>query len=71
MTARMVADLTPLESRVVSLAMGRIFRMGSRETQPGDVAEYTRCRDLVLDIMDGAITDDDLLLLVDDGKEGQ
>ena len=29
--------------QAVRLAMGRIFRMGSRPTQPGDMAEYERC----------------------------
>ena len=35
--------------RIVELALGRIFRMMSRPAQPGDVAEYERCRCLVLD----------------------
>jgi hypothetical protein len=34
---------------VVSLAFGRIFRLGSRPTQPGDVEEYERCRAIILD----------------------
>jgi hypothetical protein len=33
----------------VSLALGRIFRMGARPTQPGDVEEYERCRAIILD----------------------
>lgn len=33
----------------VQLALGRIFRLMSRSTQPGDVADYERCRALILD----------------------
>jgi hypothetical protein len=33
----------------VELALGRIFGMMSRPSQPGDVAEYERCRAIVLD----------------------
>ena len=32
----------------VSLALGRIFRMLSRPEQPGDIAEYERCRAIIL-----------------------
>ena len=31
-------------NRIAGLAIGRILRLGSRPTQPGDVAEYERCR---------------------------
>lgn len=34
----------------VNLAMGRIFRLMSRHEQPGDVAEYERCRAIILDL---------------------
>lgn len=34
----------------VSLAIGRIFRLASRPTQPGDAAEYERCRAVILDV---------------------
>lgn len=37
---------TPLE---VQLAIGRIFRIASRPEQPGDIAEYQRCRSIILD----------------------
>lgn len=30
------------------LALGRILRLGSRPTQPGDVEEYDRCRAIIL-----------------------
>ena len=36
-----------------SLIIGRIFRMGSRPTQPGDVKEYDRCVRLFMDIHEG------------------
>lgn len=34
---------------VIELALGRIFRLGSRPTQPGDVEEYERCRALIFE----------------------
>ena len=34
---------------VIALALGRIFRLGSRPTQPGDVREYERCRALIIE----------------------
>ena len=39
-------------SKVIELALGRIFRMGSRPSEPGDLAEYERCRALILDVAD-------------------
>jgi hypothetical protein len=30
------------------LALGRILRMASRPTQPGDVEEYNRCRAIIM-----------------------
>lgn len=36
----------------VRLALGRIFRLGSRPTQPGDVEDYETCRALILDALD-------------------
>jgi hypothetical protein len=39
-------------SGLVALALGRIFRMGSRPTQPGDIEEYERCRAIILDAID-------------------
>lgn len=41
------ADLRRLAIRC---ALGRIFRMGARPTQPGDVEEYEQCRNLILDL---------------------
>jgi hypothetical protein len=32
----------------VELALGRIFRLMSRPTQAGDVADYERCRAIVM-----------------------
>lgn len=31
------------------LALGRIFRMGSRPTQEGDVEMYEKCKDIIMD----------------------
>lgn len=36
-------------SLAVHLAIGRIFRLASRREQPGDTAEYERCRAVILD----------------------
>jgi hypothetical protein len=38
------------ERVTVNLAIGRILRIMSRPAQPGDMAEYERCRGLILDI---------------------
>lgn len=35
--------------KAAELALGRIFRMAARPTQPGDVEEYERCRRIILD----------------------
>lgn len=45
---------TPSTDKIAlaQLAIGRILRMGSRATQPGDVEEYERCRAIVLDATD-------------------
>lgn len=37
-----------MNASVVSLALGRIFRLAARPTQPGDVADFERCRALIL-----------------------
>lgn len=39
---------------IVGLAIGRILRMGARPSQPGDVAEYERCRRIILDATEPA-----------------
>lgn len=42
-------DFTPaMKQQAAALALGRIFRMGSRPSQPGDIAEYERCRAIVI-----------------------
>ena len=47
------SDSLSLEDRtLVNLAIGRIFRLAARPTQPGDVQEYLRCRDLIRDTLD-------------------
>ena len=34
---------------LASLALGRIFRLAARPEQPGDAAEYERCRAIITD----------------------
>jgi len=41
-----------IERRAINLAIGRILRLGSRPEQPGDVAEYERCRSLIFDLVE-------------------
>ena len=36
----------------VELAIGRILRMASRPSQPGDIAEYDRCRAIIMDALE-------------------
>ncbi len=40
--------------RTVQLALGRILRMGARSSQPGDIAEYDRCRGSIMNILDAS-----------------
>lgn len=40
-------------NQIAQLAFGRILRMASRPEQPGDTAEYFRCRSLILDAIEG------------------
>ncbi len=42
--------MTNEKRQICQLALGRIFRMGARPTQPGDIAEYERCRALIMDL---------------------
>ena len=44
-------SLTSEESRIVNLAIGRILRMAARPALEGDVAEYKRCRGLIVDLL--------------------
>lgn len=48
------SQLTGDDARIVELALGRIFRMGSRPAQPGDVAEYERCRAIIMQVTEEA-----------------
>lgn len=43
-------SLTGEQKKAFELALGRIFRMGSRPSQPGDVEEYERCRAIIIDM---------------------
>ena len=36
-------------STTAQLALGRILRLASRPARPGDIADYERCRQLILD----------------------
>jgi hypothetical protein len=47
----------PEKTKLVELALGRIFRMGARSTQPGDAEEYERCRAIILDATDPVTLD--------------
>ena len=44
--------MTPTLS--AQLALGRILRIAARPTQPGDIAEYERCRSIILDALGDA-----------------
>jgi hypothetical protein len=47
-------NLTEEQKKTFELAMGRIFRLGARAFQPGDVEEYERCRSIIMEISDDA-----------------
>ena len=36
-------------TKASELALGRILRIASRPAEPGDIAEYERCRAIILD----------------------
>lgn len=40
-------------SAVVELAFGRILRMAARPERAGDVADYERCRRIIMDELGG------------------
>lgn len=40
------------QQQIIELALGRILRMGARATHAGDVAEYERCRKIIMDALD-------------------
>jgi hypothetical protein len=42
----------PETTQIVHLAIGRIFRLGSRPFQEGDLEEYERCRAIIMDASD-------------------
>ena len=43
--------MTDQDRKTVEMAMGRIFGMMQRPEKAGDVAEYERCKSLVLDLI--------------------
>lgn len=40
-------EMTADERRISELALGRILRLGSRPAQPGDAAEFERCKAII------------------------
>lgn len=47
--ARAILAAEPWELRALEqLALGRIFRLGSRPTQEGDIAQYEDCRRIIM-----------------------
>lgn len=38
------------QNKAFELALGRILRMASRPSQPGDITEYERCRGIIMDL---------------------
>lgn len=42
----------PERRALAELALGRLFRIGSRPFKEGDIAEYYRCRAIVLDAVE-------------------
>lgn len=51
--------MTKQDKKTVELAMGRIFGMMLRPGQAGDVAEYERCRKLIMDLAGDGFTPSD------------
>lgn len=46
-----------MASRTAELAFGRVLRLVSRPEQVGDVAEYERCRAIILDCLEPQTAD--------------
>ena len=44
-------------SATIELALGRILRLASRPEQSGDVAEYERCRTIIMDELEPIAAD--------------
>lgn len=36
-------------NKAMELALGRIFRIGAREAEAGDIEEYERCKWIIID----------------------
>ena len=34
---------------IIQLAIGRIFRLGARKTQPGDIEQYEQCKQIIME----------------------
>jgi hypothetical protein len=46
--------MQPTNDQVINLAIGRIFRIASRPTQPGDIEEYERCKAIIMDLAEAS-----------------
>jgi hypothetical protein len=46
--------MQPTNDQIINLAIGRIFRMASRPTQPGDIEEYERCKAIIMDLAEAS-----------------
>ncbi len=46
-----------MKTDAVSLAFGRLFLLGSRPYQEGDVQQYEMCRKVIMDAADDPIPD--------------
>jgi len=44
--------MNALQTQTVNLAIGRIFLLASRPEQAGDIADYERCRSIILNALD-------------------
>lgn len=55
-------------SKVFEMAMGRIFLLGSRPFQKGDIEEYERCRAVIMDLAQTVPADNGPNIARDRGK---
>jgi len=48
-----IETTTPAQAKILAeCTIGRVLRMGARKEQPGDNAEFTRCRDILVGLRD-------------------
>jgi hypothetical protein len=46
--------MQPTNDQIINLAIGRIFRIASRPTHPGDIEEYERCKAIIMDLAEAS-----------------